>query len=252
MPFQRLIPCLLLHEGRLVKGHNFRDLRDAGSPRTTARAHNHQGADELLLCDIDASRKSKQPDVEVIRQVATECHMPLCVAGGIRGVAEAAAVMDAGADKICLTTTALDDPEMVSVLAHTYGSQAIVLGVDISKDANGEYRIFDHRTRALLADRDPFEWVSMAVDMGAGEVRLMSVDQEGSLGGYDLDLFAMVRSDVNVPIILEGGAGTLNHVQDAFDAGVDGAGVGSMLVFSDANLVKIKQHLITAGMNIRR
>ncbi|MCH2153675.1 MAG: imidazole glycerol phosphate synthase cyclase subunit [Phycisphaerales bacterium] len=252
MPFQRLIPSLLIHEGRLVKGRNFRDLRDAGLPHTTARAHNHQGADELLVCDIDASRDGLAPQSQIIKSVAAECHMPLCVAGGIRGRDEASVIMDAGADKICLTTTALVNPELVSDLAHQYGSQAVVIGVDVIKDQSGDYCLYDHRSGATVPDRNPLDWMSTAVDMGAGEVRLMAVDREGTLEGYDLDLYREARDRVQVPIILEGGAGTLNHVEDAFEAGVDGIGVGAMLVFSDANLVKIKQHLITAGKNVRR
>lgn len=251
MLFQRLIPSLLLKKGRLVKGRCYQDFRDAGNPRTTARAHNHQGADELMVLDIDASKRNGMPDIEAITTIAEECFMPLCVGGGISNVGIAYACMQAGADKLCLTTTAIDNPRLISELAHRFGSQAVVVGVDVKYDENNEIRLYDHRDRSLVKNSNPWDWLTRVVELGAGEVRLMSVDREGTLLGYNLSLYERAKKLVDVPIILEGGAGSLHHLQEAFEAGIDGVSTGAMLVFSDANLVKIKKHMVTNHCNIR-
>lgn len=247
---RRLIPSLLLKGGRLVKGTRYRDHRDAGNPNTTARAHNAQGADELILLDIDASREGRGPDLEAIRTVARECYMPLTFGGGIRSVEDARACMDAGADKLCLTTTALDDPDLITRLARVFGSQAVVLGVDVTGDATHPI-LFDHRTRMTVPDMDPIEWMRRGVDLGAGEIRLMAVDREGTREGMDTALLKLVRGAVSVPVIAEGGAGDLDHLAAAMTAGADGIAVGTMLVFSDNNLVKIKRYLAAAGHDMR-
>lgn len=251
MLFQRLIPSLLLKKGRLVKGKRYSKYRDAGNPRTTARAHNHQGADELIVVDVEASKENRAPDINTIRDIAEECFMPLCVGGGIRDSATAHACMEAGADKLCLTTTALENPRLVSTLAHRFGSQAIVVGIDVTYDKDGVPRLFDHRHHDMLPNSSPLKYAKQVIELGAGELRLMSVDREGSLAGYDIPLYQQVRELVDVPIILEGGAGSLDHLQEAFEAKVDGIATGAMLVFSDANLVKIKKHMITNRCNIR-
>ncbi len=251
MLYQRLIPSLLLKDNRLVKGVRYRDYRDAGNPATTAKAHNHQGADELILLDIDASKENRGPDIDVIRLVAEQCFMPLCVGGGIRSLADATQCMKAGADKLCLTTTALDNPELITRLAHHFGSQAVVVSIDISRNGNGHAMVYDHRNGTIVMGLDPLEWAKKAVSLGAGEIRIMSVDREGSLQGYDLEIFKIIREAVDVPIILEGGAGTLDHLESAYKNGVDGVAVGAMLVFSDANLVKIKHHMVSHNCNIR-
>ena len=251
MLFQRLIPSLLLKSGRLVKGVRYQGFRDAGNPRTTARAHNHQGADELIVVDIDASKNNCGPDVKTISTIAEECFMPLCVGGGIRDMVSAHACMEAGADKLCLTTSAMDSPKLIAELAHRFGSQAIVVGIDVAYDETGTARLFDHRSGRIITNLDLWKYVEHVVKLGAGEIRLMAVDREGTLLGYDMSLFARIKELVDIPIILEGGAGSLHHLQEAFEAGVDGIASGAMLVFSDAKLVKIKKHMITNRCNIR-
>lgn len=251
MLFQRLIPSLLLKNGRLVKGRCYREFRDAGNPRTTARAHNHQGADELMVFDIEAAKYQRPPDVNTIKSIADECFMPLCVGGGIYNLDIAQDCMNAGADKLCLTSVALENPALITQLAHHFGSQAIVVGIDIIRDGEGRPRLFDHRHQRMICDSNPWQWMQTAVIHGAGEIRLMSVNREGTLLGYDMDLFYQARQLVNVPIVLEGGAGSLHHLQSAFTAGVDGVATGAMLVFSDANLVKIKKHMLTSQCRIR-
>jgi cyclase len=201
--------------------------------------------------DVMASKEGRGPLLDTIREIAEECFMPLCVGGGIRNSDDATACMDVGADKLCLTSQAMDKPELVMELARRFGSQAVVVGVDVIHDDNGILRLYDHRKMLTIKDSDPFQWASKMINMGCGEIRLMSVDREGTLQGYDLDLYQKMRELINVPIILEGGAGSLDHLEAAFKAGVDGVAVGGMLVFSDSNLVKIKQHMKTRKCNIR-
>lgn len=247
---RRLIPSLLLRGGRLVKGVQFTDYRDAGMPDTTARAHNAQGADELILLDIDASREGRAMDLETVRKVAAECYMPLTVGGGIRSLADARACMQAGADKLCVNTTALDDPDLITHLAKVFGSQAVVLGVDITGDADAP-KLYDHRSGTVVPDIDPMGWLTRGVELGAGEIRLAAVYREGTRKGMDLKLLQRVQELVSVPVILEGGAGTLDQLGETMSAGADGVAVGTMLVFSDNNLVKVKRYLAAAGHDMR-
>ena len=245
----RIIPSLLLCGGRLVKGRRFAEYQDAGRPDTTARAHNAQGADELLLLDIQGWRSEEGPDVAAIRQVASECYMPLTVGGGVDSLDKAHRVMDAGADKICLTAPALESPDLIEKLAYTYGSQAVVLGVDVCR-VDGTLALYDHRTRQVLV-RDPLAWIDAGIGRGAGEIRLMSVEREGGRQGMDIDLLTRVLERVQVPVILEGGAGAFEHVAEAIKAGASGVGLGALLVFSDANIVKIKRFLANSGLELR-
>ncbi len=249
--YQRLIPSILIHRGRLVKGKQYRDYRDAGAPATTARAHNYQGADELIVADIDASRANAEPDFATLKNVADACFMPLTIFGGINSTERAGRCMEAGADKIGLTTTACENPELIELLAHQYGAQSVVLGLDVMRDEAGKPRLFDHRTGKVRLDKDPFAWAKEAVDRGCGEIRLMAVANEGMLCGFDFDLHRKLSRLVNVPVILEGGCGSLDHLEQAYRMGVGAVAVGAMLVFSDANLVKIKQHMRTRNINIR-
>ena len=247
---KRLIPTLLLREGRLVKGVGYRNHRDAGRPETTARAHDAQSADEIVILDIDASRNGRPPDFEALRLVAAECYMPVTMGGGIRSRDDACRAMDAGADKITITTTALDNPSLIDDLARLLGAQAVVLGVDVWRSGS-EHLIYDFRTDRTRRDGDPMSWIGEAVDRGAGEIRLMSAEREGKRCGMDLELIAGVKKRFKVPIVAEGGAGTLEHLAEGLEAGADGVCVGTMLVFSDNNLVKIRRFLNSRGCELR-
>ncbi|MBM3517328.1 MAG: imidazole glycerol phosphate synthase subunit HisF, partial [Alphaproteobacteria bacterium] len=215
---RRLIPSLLLRRDRLVKGVAFADHRDAGNPVTTARIHNAQGADELLLLDIDAAREARGPDVAHIAVVARECFMPLTVGGAVRSLADARACMAAGADKLCLTTTALDNPDLIAELAQRFGRQAIMVGIDVVGAGDG-WALWDHRTATIRAERGLEAWVREVVARGAGELRLMRVEREGRRNGMDIALLRRVRSLVDVPLVVEGGAGSLDHLDEALAAG---------------------------------
>ena len=250
MPVNRIIPSLLLRGGRLVKGTAFGAHRDAGAPASTARAHNAQGADELVVLDIDAGREGRGPDLDALAAVGNEIQIPMTAGGAIASVETARAVMAAGADKICVTTTALDRPELLTELAEHFGRQAVVLGIDVHGEGAGA-RLFDHRSGSEARNGDWLAWLTEGVARGAGEIRLMAVDREGSRRGFDLGLFSAARRAVNVPIILEGGAGGLDHLGEAMAAGADSLALGTMLVFSDNNLVKLKRVLAQAGHPMR-
>ncbi len=207
MLHNRLIPSLLLEGGRLVKGVAYRDRRDAGNPTTTARVHNAQGADELVLMDIAASRNGVDPDFDTIAAVAEECFMPLTVGGGIASVETARRCMECGADKVCLTMTAYDNPALIGELAEILGRQAVVVGIDVLSEGE-ERRLYDHR-RGGPADRNDWKgWMTEAVSRGAGEIRLMAVDREGRRTGMDTELLVQAESAVDVPVILEGALAT--------------------------------------------
>jgi cyclase len=245
----RIIPSLLLSGGRLVKGTCFAGHRDAGNPPTTLRAYAAQKADEAILIDIDASRENRGPDLATVRAAARECSMPLTVGGGISSVDIARQCLDNGADKICLNTTALESPVLISDCAHRLGSQAVVVAIDVA-DGDGSTDLYDHRSGEPLA-RDWRDWLREAESSGAGEIRLMDVAREGTRRGYNTKLLAEARELTALPVILEGGAGTLDDLAAAMAAGADALALGTMLVFSDNNIIQVKRFLKNAGYPIR-
>jgi imidazole glycerol-phosphate synthase subunit HisF len=252
MVYKRLIPSLLLANGRLVKGSQFSTYKDAGDPVGTTRAHNHQGADEIILSDVEAAQKKSGPDTAIIRSISQHCSVPLTVFGGISSVEIAARCFDCGIEKIGLTTAAIDDPDLLDRLARRYGSQAVTLGIDVVTTYQGIRRVYDHRSKSIIPKLDPIKWGKQCVEKGIGEIRLMSVDREGTGSGYDLDLVAEFLSSFNIPIVVEGGAGTLVDIEKVFRLGPSGVALGSMLVFSDNNLVKIKEYLLNRKIKVRR
>ncbi len=247
---QRLIPSLLLRRSRLVKGVRFAGHRDAGAAATTAQAHNHQGADELVLLDIDATRENRDPDFPALEALAGVCRMPLTFGGGVRTLELARRAIAGGADKVIVTAPARREPALLTAIAHRFGAQAVVLGVDVVRQ-DGKWRLYDHVSGTVDCNADLVDWIREGVERGAGEVRLTAVDREGTRQGLDLDLLAAVRAVVSTPILLEGGAGSLIDVAAGFRAGADGVCLGTMLVFSDNNIVKIKRYLEAERCNIR-
>lgn len=235
----RIIPSLLFRQGRLVKGVRFADWRDAGNPVTTARALNAQRADELLLLDIDAFAENRGPALDLVEALARECRMPLTVGGGIDSVESAGSCLRHGADKVFIGSAARARPDLIGELAATFGAQAVVVGIDVQ----------DGRLRD--DSRQWLDWMKEAESRGAGEIRLCVVDREGTRQGYDLDLWLAARTATTLPLVLEGGAGTLEHLSLALAAGVDALALGTMLVFSDNNIIQIKRHLKNAGHEVR-
>lgn len=239
---------MLLKCGRLVKGVAFAEHRDAGKPATTARAYNAQKADEVLLIDIAGSDSPGGPDLDTLTAVASECQIPVTFGGGIASLATARECLRRGADKIYVNRHALRCPSLIGELARGLGSQAVVLGLDLVATTDGDWRL---REVGLARDRSWREWLAEGVGRGAGEIRLMSVSREGTRSGLDVALYKAAIGLVDVPVVLEGGAGTLADVERAMREGVDAVALGTMLVFSDNNIVQVKRHLKNAGFPIR-
>ena len=249
MHYKRVIPCLDVDGGRVVKGTEFVDLRDAGDPVELASRYDAEGADELVFLDITATSDKRATVVELARRAADELFIPFTIGGGIRSVGDAQAVLDAGADKVSVNSAALDRPGLVDELGRTFGSQCVVLAIDAKRT--------DSRWEAYLAGgrvatgRDAVGWAEEATERGAGEILLTSMDRDGTQSGYDLELIAAVAGAVTVPVIASGGAGELAHLAAALQAGADAVLAASILHYGQHTVPEIKRYLIAAGEPIR-
>jgi cyclase len=253
MHYKRVIPCLDVDDGRVVKGVSFLNLRDAGDPVALAAHYDAQGADELVLLDITATADKRTTVVELARRVADELFIPFTIGGGIRSVADAQAVLDAGADKVSVNSAALERPELIGELAERFGSQCVVLAIDAKRTAARpsawEAYLAGGRT---ATGRDAVIWAREGVERGAGEILLTSMDRDGSGAGYELALTAAVANAVSVPVIASGGAGTLDHLAEAVQAGADAVLCASILHDGVFTVAEVKDHLAGAGVPIRR
>ena len=261
---KRIIPCLDVDDGRVVKGVKFQGLQDAGDPVELARRYNRDGADELTFLDIGASYKSRATLLEVVHQVAVEVFIPLCVGGGIRGVEDMRQAMNAGADKVSVCTAALQNPDLLQDMARAYGSQCVGLSIDAKRggeDGAGRPRwhAFSHGGRTDTG-RDAIAWALEGVQLGAGEILLNSIDADGTGAGYDLALTRMVLDAVPVPVIASGGAGTLEQIAQVLlppEAGgdvwgnADAALVASLLHFGKKSIPEIKDYVESKGVCVR-
>jgi imidazole glycerol-phosphate synthase subunit HisF len=248
---KRLIPALLLKEGRCVKGRQFGDFRDTGNPLTAARVYDAQGADELVFLDITATAEARETTLDIVRHVAEECFMPLCVGGGIRTVEDVRLLLGNGADKVSINTAAVERPQFIEEAARRFGDQAVVLSVDIRRAPNGRPEVFTHAGRRATG-LDPVAWARRAVDFGAGEIFLTSIDREGTMEGYDLELVRSVADAVTVPVIAHGGCGTLQHLVEAVTEGhADAVSCAAMLHFTDQSVIKARAHMKTYGVDVR-
>lgn len=248
---KRLIASLLTSEDRLVKGVQFSKHRYAGNPQTTAATLAHQGIDEISLVDITASLKGNPPSHALISNVARDCFVPLTYGGGIKTVEHAGKCIEAGADKILLNSAALDDPDIISKIAYRLGSQAVVVSIDILRLSDDSLTIFDYRTNTPLRKPLLNEWIETLHQSGAGELKVTSVDREGLKRGFDIDLLNHLLEIMNVPLVFEGGAGTLKDIENALLTDVGAVGLGSMLAFADNNIIQLKSYLKTRGINVR-
>ena len=247
---KRLIACLDVRNGCVVKGVNFEGLRDAGDPAALARRYNAEGIDELVILDVTATMEARRAIDETIRAVARELFIPLAVGGGIRSEADGAAAFDAGADKVSLNSAALADPGLLTRLAARYGSQAVVVAID-AKRAGGRFEVFA-RSGRVSADRDAIEWAREAEARGAGEVLLTSIDRDGTRAGFDCEMTAAVASSVSIPVIASGGAGTFDHFHEVFTAGrADAALAASVFHFSEHAVADLKRFLREKGIPVR-
>jgi cyclase len=247
---KRIIACLDVRNGQVVKGINFEGLRSAGDPAELARRYNVEGIDELVILDITATLEARRALADTIRAVARELFIPLAVGGGIRTEADADAAVEAGADKVSLNTAALASPSLITTLAQRYGSQAILVAIDAKKDGEG-FAVYARSGRSA-ANRDAVEWAREAESCGAGEILLTSIDRDGTKRGFDCELTAAVSSAVSIPVIASGGAGTLDHFVDIFtDGRADAALAASIFHYAETSVRALKNHLRHHGISVR-
>jgi imidazole glycerol-phosphate synthase subunit HisF len=247
---KRIIACLDVRDGAVVKGVNFEDLRQAGDPATLARRYNVEGIDELVILDVTATLEGRRALARTINAVSRELFIPLAVGGGIRSEADAAAAVDAGADKVSLNSAALANPELITTLATRYGSQAVVIAIDAKSE--GDRFVVYSRSGSTKANREAVEWAREAADRGAGEILLTSIDKDGTRSGFDCPLTAAVSEAVRIPVIASGGAGTFAHFVEVFTAGrADAALAASIFHFAEHAVVDLKRHLQAADIPVR-
>ncbi len=251
MVLKRVIPCLDVDAGRVVKGTNFVDLRDAGDPVELAERYDAEGADELVFLDITASHEKRETIVELARRTADNVFIPFTIGGGIRSVADAQAVLDAGADKVSVNSSALARPELLAELADHFGAQCVVLAIDAKREADG-WGVYVDGGRRRVDGRDAVGWASEGVERGAGEILLTSMDRDGTNDGYEIELTRAVADAVSVPVIASGGAGNLDHLGEAISAGhADAVLCASIFHYGTYRVRDAKRHLAAAGIPVR-
>lgn len=247
---KRIIACLDVRNGLVVKGVNFEGLREAGDPAALARRYNHEGIDEVVILDVTATVEARRARAQTIAAVANEIFLPLAVGGGIRSEEDAAAAIEAGADKVSLNTAALSEPGLISSLARRYGSQAVVIAID-AKRQDDRFAVYVRSGRSAT-DRDAVEWACEAADRGAGEILLTSIDRDGTKAGFDCEMTAAVSDAVNIPVIASGGAGTFEHFAEVFTSGhADAALAASIFHFNEHSVVELKQFLKQQNIPVR-
>ncbi|MCF2530406.1 imidazole glycerol phosphate synthase subunit HisF [Yinghuangia soli] len=251
----RVIPCLDVDAGRVVKGVNFQNLRDAGDPVEMARVYDAEGADELVFLDITASSGSRETTYDVVRRTAEQVFIPLTVGGGVRAVEDVDKLLRAGADKVGVNTAAIARPELIAEIADRFGAQVLVLSVDARRCGEGVttdsgFEVTTHGGRKGTGI-DAVAWAARAAELGAGEILLNSMDADGTKDGYDLELTRLVRAEVSIPVIASGGAGALEHFAPAVDAGADAVLAASVFHFGMLRIPQVKDALREAGHPVR-
>ena len=249
---KRIIPCLDVHEGRVVKGVNFVNLRDAGDPVEIAAAYDKAGADEVVFLDITASSDARNTVVDMVRRVAEKVFIPFTVGGGIRTVDDFRAILREGADKVSVNSSAIMRPELISEAADKFGSQCVVVAIDAKRREDGSgWNIFKNGGRIDMK-MDAVEWAMRVEKLGAGEILLTSMDCDGTKAGYDLELTRIISENVNIPVIASGGAGTKEHFYDAFEEGrADAALAASLFQFKELEIMDLKRYLSGRGIPMR-
>ncbi len=252
MCFKRIIPCLDVKDGRVVKGVNFEGLRDAGDPVELAAWYDRAGADELVFLDITASYEKRKTLVELVRRTAEQISIPLTVGGGIAAIDDIRAVLAAGADKVSISTAAVSKPALIAEGAAEFGGECIIVAIDAKKRPEGEgWEVFSHGGRTPTG-LDAVEWAKQVEQLGAGEILLTSMDRDGTKNGYDNELNRAVASQVKIPVIASGGAGELAHFQEAFTLGlVDAVLAASLFHFREVSIAEAKEYLAAAGVPVR-
>lgn len=248
---QRIIPKFLLQEGRLVKGARFHEhFRVAGNPVTTAQVYDSYGVDEMIFLDIQASIKGRQALLETVERVAAQVFMPLTAGGGVQTLEDVNAMLRAGADKVATTTAAAETPEFIREAARIFGDQCMTVGIDYKEVAPGEFRVFTHGGTRMTEWR-PLDLAKRVQDCHCGEILLCSIDRDGAMRGYDLEMIQKALEVIEVPLIASSGAGNLGHCLEAIRTGVSAVAVGSMFLFSDNSPIKLRSYLHSQGCHVR-
>ena len=248
---RRIIPCLDVKDGRVVKGVNFVNLRDAGDPVEQARLYDRQGADELTYLDITASVEKRSAIIDVVERTADQVFIPLTVGGGIRSLDDIRVLLHAGADKVGINTAAVDDPGLVEKAAISFGSQCIVVAIDAKKNGTGGWEVYTHGGRTPTG-LDALVWAKKVRDLGAGEILLTSMDRDGTRIGYDIPLTKAVCEAVDIPVIASGGVGTMEHFYEGLvETGADAALAASIFHFGERTIGEVKRFLADKGVRVR-
>jgi cyclase len=246
---KRIIPCLDVDNGRVVKGVNFIGLKDAGDPVEVAKRYNDEGADEITFLDITASYENRDTIVDIVKEVAREVFIPLTVGGGIRKLEDIYKLLNVGCDKVSINSSAVKDPSFINESSKRFGSQCIVVAIDVKKDANN-WNVYIKGGRENTG-LDAIKWAKEVVDRGAGEILLTSMDTDGTKAGYDNEIIKAISSIVNVPVIASGGAGTMQHIKETFESGADAALAASIFHFREIDIMDLKRYLKNEGIAVR-
>jgi imidazole glycerol-phosphate synthase subunit HisF len=246
---KRIIPCLDVKDGRVVKGVNFVGLKDAGDPVEVAKRYNEEGADELTFLDITASHEERDTIVHIVEQVAKEVFIPLTVGGGIRVLDDIYRLLAVGCDKVSINSAAIKRPEFINEGAKRFGTQCIVVAIDVKKTGD-QYNVYLNGGR-VDTGINAYEWAKEVVDRGAGEILLTSMDADGTKAGFDLDITEQISRAVNVPVIASGGAGTMEHIKEAFEHGADAALAASIFHYKEIDIMDLKRYLSANGIPVR-
>jgi imidazole glycerol-phosphate synthase subunit HisF len=248
---KRIIPCLDIKDGRTVKGTNFIDLRDAGDPVELAANYARQGADELVFLDITATVEKRKTLAELVKRIAHTINIPFTVGGGIKSVADVSVLLQSGADKISVNTAAFQNPQLINDIAREAGSQCVVLAIDTKKEEDGEWYVYLHGGRTKTETKC-FDWAKQALDLGAGEILLTSMNNDGTKAGFALDITQKLSDELSIPVIASGGAGSMEHFAEVFqNAHADAGLAASIFHFREIEILELKAYLATKGVEVR-
>jgi cyclase len=246
---KRIIPCLDVKDGRVVKGINFVGLKDAGNPIEVAKRYNEEGADEITFLDITASHEKRKTIVDVVKEVAKEVFIPLTVGGGITSLDDIYSLLNVGCDKVSINSFAIKKPEFINEASKRFGSQCIVVAIDVKRAEDG-YSVYINGGR-IDTGKDAYKWAKEVEDRGAGEILLTSMNTDGTKSGYDIEVTEKISQMVNIPVIASGGAGEMSHIKDAFLHGADAALAASIFHFKEIEIIELKRYLLEQNIPVR-
>jgi len=246
----RIIPCLDVKDGRVVKGVNFENLTDAGDPVSQAQFYYQAGADELCFLDINASKENRSTMFEMVKKVAEKCFIPFTVGGGVSKIEDFSTLLKCGADKVSINSSAIENPQLIKDASKKFGAQCVVVAIDVKKNSSGNYEVFT-RGGSKATGLDAVNWAIEAQKLGAGEILLTSMDRDGTKSGYDLDLLQKISSVTNIPLIASGGVGTLNHLAQGLKSGASAVLAASIFHFKTHSIQEAKEYLKSQNLAVR-